>query len=76
MPVDNDFTPALEAAARTARAQRDQAPCIPTSLHWLGDREAAEDTGHALDVRGCVMYFERQSDCLNFMRWLERQARS
>lgn len=48
-------------------------PCVPKSLHWLGDRAEAAGTGHEDDMRGCVMYFERQSDCLEFMRWLERQ---
>jgi hypothetical protein len=39
-----------------------------TSFHWLGDRHEAEATSHAMDMRGCVAYFERQSDCLEFMR--------
>lgn len=43
----------------------------PSSVHWLGDREDANKTGHAMDIRGCVLYFEQQSDCLQFMRWLE-----
>ena len=42
----------------------------PVSLHWLGDREDADKTRHATDMRGCVMYFDRQSDCLEFMRWV------
>lgn len=47
---------------------------LPQSLHWLGDREAADESRHATDMRGCVMYFERQSDCLQFMRWLTERA--
>lgn len=47
---------------------------LPQSLHWLGDREDANKTRHAMDTRGCVMYFERQSDCLQFMRWLTERA--
>lgn len=49
-------------------------PSMPTSLHWLGDREDADKTRHAMDMRGCVLYFDRQSDCLQFMRWLENWA--
>ncbi|MCO5129780.1 MAG: hypothetical protein M9932_04355 [Xanthobacteraceae bacterium] len=43
----------------------------PASLHWLGDREDANKSRHAADMRGCVMYFDRQSDCLQFMRLIE-----
>jgi hypothetical protein len=46
---------------------------IPTSLHWLGDRDSADATRHAMDMTGCVVYFEQQSDCLQFMKWLESQ---
>ena len=45
-------------------------PPMPSSVYWLGDREDAERTRHSLDMRGCVLYFDRQSDCLAFMRWL------
>lgn len=43
---------------------------LPIGVHWLGDREAADTTRHAVDVCGCVLYFNRQSDCLQFMQWL------
>jgi hypothetical protein len=46
----------------------------PIALHWLGDRESADATRHAMDMTGCVMYFEQQSDCLQFMRWVEALA--
>jgi hypothetical protein len=59
-------------AALTAVLKR---PIAPVSLHWLGDRIAADETGHATDMRGCVAYFDRQSDCLEFMRWVERLDR-
>lgn len=45
----------------------------PVGLHWLGDRENAGETQHTTDARGCVLYFDSQSDCLQFMRWLEYQ---
>ena len=38
---------------------------LPTSAHWLGDREDADKSRHAMDMRGCVLYFEQQSDCLH-----------
>lgn len=43
---------------------------LPSSLHWLGDRESADQSGHAADVRGCVMYFKTQGECIQFMNWL------
>jgi hypothetical protein len=49
-------------------------PCIPVGLHWLGEREASDNARCAMDMRGCVMYFDRQSDCLQFMRWMEQIA--
>lgn len=52
----------------------DPVPCVSTALHWLGDRRGAEDTAHALDMRGCVLYFATDSDCQKFMGWLTRQA--
>ncbi len=45
-------------------------PSPPTELHWLGDRESADATRHASDATGCVMYFQTESDCLRFMRWV------
>ena len=45
-------------------------PVTPNALHWLGDREDADATRHAVDMTGCVLYFKQQSDCLQFMRWL------
>jgi len=44
------------------------------NMHWLGDRDGVDITRHATDVKGCVMYFERQSDCLEFMRWVAALA--
>lgn len=41
---------------------------LPQSMHWLGDRLEATKTMHSMDARGCVLYFDRQSDCLEFMR--------
>lgn len=49
-------------------------PPLPSSAHWLGDRHAAGDSGHEVDRTGCVLYFEQQSDCLEFMRWLTAQV--
>ena len=45
-------------------------PYPPTAVHWLGDRESADASRHASDVRGCVMYFQTEEDCLLFMRWV------
>lgn len=45
-------------------------PCLPKSLHWLGDRERADATQHAVDRTGCVMYFETRPDCEAFMSWV------
>lgn len=47
-------------------------PIAPKDLHWLGDRESADATRHAMDMTGCVMYFAQQSDCLQFMRWVSQ----
>ena len=63
-----------DARIRPVSAETKAAPPLPTSAHWLGDRHDAEKTGHATDMRGCVLYFDRQSDCLQFMRWLEQQC--
>lgn len=60
--------------ALTAAALGGKPLPIPKSFHWLGDREAAEITLHATDVRGCVAYFDRQSDCLEFMRQVTNSA--
>lgn len=51
-------------------------PCLPSDLHWLGDREDADATRHAMDMRGCVLYFAQQSDCVNFMRWMTHARQS
>lgn len=45
-------------------------PVPPTGLHWLGDRESANATRHALDETACVAYFQRQEDCVRFMEWV------
>jgi hypothetical protein len=39
----------------------------PKAMHWLGDRENADETRHAVDTTGCVLYFDNQGDCLEFM---------
>jgi hypothetical protein len=39
----------------------------PVSLHWLGDRESADATRHASDATGCVMYFQNEGECHEFM---------
>lgn len=44
-----------------------EAPVIPKAMHWLGDREDADETRHAVDTTGCVLYFGSQGDCLEFM---------
>lgn len=61
----------LDERARRGTLTMAVRPPIPSSVYWLGDREDAEQTRHAMDMRGCVLYFERQSDCLVFMRSLE-----
>lgn len=45
-------------------------PYLPNSLHWLGDREAASITQHAIDITGCVMFFKNDVECTEFMKWL------
>ena len=45
-------------------------PVPPTAVHWLGDRESSDETRHAVDVRGCVLYFQQQSQCADFIEWL------
>ena len=50
--------------------ERLRVPCTPQSLHWLGDREAASITQHAVDMTGCVMYFKNDVECAEFMKWL------
>jgi hypothetical protein len=66
----SELYPDLQAEIERLRAYRALPPVTPKSLHWLGDREDADATRHALDMTGCVAYFDRQSDCLAFMRWL------
>lgn len=47
---------------------------LPSSLHWLGDRERADATAHAQDVKGCVMFFNTQGECLDFMNFITNLA--
>lgn len=62
--------------AKWAHAEigRLRVPYAPQSLHWLGDREAATITQHAVDMTGCVMYFKNDVECNEFMKWLTEQA--
>ena len=46
----------------------------PRSVYWLGDRQRAEETAHAQDVKGCVLFFDTQGQCINFMNWLTSLA--
>jgi hypothetical protein len=59
-------------AALSAQPQPDavEAVKLPVSAHWLGDREAASNTKHAVDERGCVLYFTDQANCIAFMQML------
>lgn len=44
--------------------------CQPIAAHWLGDRNAADATRHAVDRTGCVLYFATEAECDEFMAWL------
>lgn len=73
--IASKFSHALASETRDLAGLIDEAldtkrPCVPQSAHWLGDRQEADASRHETDARGCVLYFERQSDCLAFMRWL------
>lgn len=45
-------------------------PFRPTAAHWLGDRDAADETRHAADRRGVVLYFYDEAACRDFLAWL------
>lgn len=53
-----------------AEIERLRVPHHPGSAHWLGDRDDADKTRHAVDAKGCVLYFDTEAECLAFMRWL------
>jgi len=36
----------------------------------LGDRDAADETRHAADRRGVVLYFYDEAACRDFLAWL------
>lgn len=47
-------------------------PYIPHGFHWLGDIERADVAGCEADKRGCVMYFDSQGQCIEFMNWFTK----
>lgn len=73
--TDYDPRPGINAVLerKDAEIARLRVPYTPQSLHWLGDREAASITQHALDMTGCVMYFKNDVECNEFMKWLSSQ---
>jgi len=74
-PTDRDKA-MIEDAINSYIAECEQAaPRPPKSLHWLGDRDDADQTRHAVDTTGCVLYFDSEGDCLQFMRRLTGRAK-
>lgn len=37
---------------------------MPSGVHWIGDAGAEKD------AKACVLYFDTQGQCIDFMNWI------